>query len=115
MHSEMDRWTLFFYMQMTKNTNAIYATMIYTAPCEMLLARAASITMASGRGLGPGNQCCGSGSRIRCLLDPWIRDSGPGMGKKSGSGINNPDHISASLKNIFLGVKILKFFDVDPG
>ncbi len=22
----------------------------------------------------PKNQCCGSGSRIRCLFDPWIRD-----------------------------------------
>jgi hypothetical protein len=32
----------------------------------------------------------------------------------SGSGINNPDHISESLKTIFL-VKILQFFDADPG
>jgi hypothetical protein len=41
-----------------------------------------------------------------------------GMGKKSGSGseMNNPDHISESLKNNFLGYfKILKFFMVDPG
>jgi hypothetical protein len=30
------------------------------------------------------------------------------MGKKSGSGMNNPDHISESLKTIFW-VKILKF------
>jgi hypothetical protein len=22
------------------------------------------------------NQCCGSGSGIRCLFDPWIRDPG---------------------------------------
>jgi hypothetical protein len=38
------------------------------------------------------------------------------MGKKSGSGsgMNNPDHISASLETIFL-VKILKFYDADPG
>jgi hypothetical protein len=39
------------------------------------------------------------------------------MGKKSGSGFgmnNNPDHISGSLKTM-LWVKILKFFDVDPG
>jgi hypothetical protein len=38
------------------------------------------------------------------------------MGKKSGSGsgMNNPDHISESLKTIFW-VKILKFFDVDLG
>jgi hypothetical protein len=38
------------------------------------------------------------------------------MGKKSGSGsrMNNPEHISDSLETIFW-VKILKFFDVDPG
>jgi hypothetical protein len=36
------------------------------------------------------------------------------MGKKSGSGMNNPDHISESLKNNFL-VKIPTFFDADPG
>ncbi len=51
--------------------------------------------------------CCGSGSGIRCLFDPWIRDTGweksqdldPGYG----SGMNNPDHISESLETIFLG------------
>jgi hypothetical protein len=39
------------------------------------------------------------------------------MGKKSGwcgSGMNNQDHISESLGTIFW-VKILKFFDADPG
>jgi hypothetical protein len=38
------------------------------------------------------------------------------MGKKSGSesGMNNPDHISESLETIFW-VKILIFFDADPG
>jgi hypothetical protein len=38
------------------------------------------------------------------------------MGKKSGSGsgMNNPDHISESLEKSFW-VKILKFFDTDPG
>jgi hypothetical protein len=36
------------------------------------------------------------------------------MGKKSGSGMNNPDHISESLETIFW-VKILKFLDTDPG
>jgi hypothetical protein len=38
------------------------------------------------------------------------------MGKKSGSGsrMNNPDHISESLEK-FLRVKILKFFDANPG
>jgi hypothetical protein len=25
-------------------------------------------------------QCCGSGSGIRCLFDPWIRDPGSGIG-----------------------------------
>jgi hypothetical protein len=39
------------------------------------------------------------------------------MGEKtgSGSGMNNPDHISESLENNFLAVKILKLFDADPG
>jgi hypothetical protein len=40
------------------------------------------------------------------------------MGKKSGSGsgMNNPDHVSESLETIFC-VKILNgnFFDADPG
>jgi hypothetical protein len=38
------------------------------------------------------------------------------MGKKSGSrsGINNPDHIIERIETIFW-VKILKFFDADPG
>jgi hypothetical protein len=37
------------------------------------------------------------------------------MGKKSGSGsgMNNPDHISESLETIFW-VKIRQFFDMDP-
>ncbi len=25
-------------------------------------------------------QCCGSGSGIRCLYDPWLRDQGSGIG-----------------------------------
>jgi hypothetical protein len=40
------------------------------------------------------------------------------MGKKSpfdqGSGINNPDYISENLETLFR-VKMLKFFDADPG
>jgi hypothetical protein len=39
------------------------------------------------------------------------------MGKKiniAGSGINNPDHVSESLKTVFW-VKILKFFDAELG
>jgi hypothetical protein len=46
-------------------------------------------------------------SGIRCPFWPLdlgcgIWDAGSGMGKKSGSGMNNPDHISKSLKTIFL-------------
>jgi hypothetical protein len=39
-------------------------------------------------------------------------DPGSGMGKKSGSGMNNLDHISESLETIFW-VKLRKFFDAD--
>jgi hypothetical protein len=42
---------------------------------------------------------------------------GSGMGKKSGSGsgMNNPDHISESLETIF-GLKYLNFMRIrDPG
>jgi hypothetical protein len=66
----------------------------------------------------PRIQCCGSGSGIRCLFDPWIRDPGkvknqdPDPG--SGSMMNNPSHFSESGETIFW-VKILKFFDADPG
>jgi hypothetical protein len=43
------------------------------------------------------------------IQDPeWVKKSG------SGSGMNNPDHISDSLETIFW-VKILKLFDADPG
>jgi hypothetical protein len=62
-------------------------------------------------------QCCGSGSGVRCLFDPWCRDPGSGMGKKSrsGSGMGNiPDHIFESLETIFW-IKILKFFDCGSG
>ncbi len=48
----------------------IYAPMIYTAPCVTLLMRAASITRANGRGLGPGNRVfgpCKMASFLRCL------------------------------------------------
>jgi hypothetical protein len=52
--------------------------------------------------------------RIRDPVHFWPLD--PGMGKKSGSGsgMNNPDHITQSLETIFR-VKILSFFDADPG
>jgi hypothetical protein len=53
------------------------------------------------------------------VADPvpfWPLNPVFGMGKKSrsGSGMNIPDHISESLEIIFW-VKILKFFDADPG
>ncbi len=58
---------------------------------------------------------------ISSVADPgsgafWTPGPGSGMGKKSGSGsgMNNPYHIFASLETIFW-VKILKFFDADPG
>ena len=64
------------------------------------------------------------GSGIGCLFDPWIRDPGSGIrdGRKSasGSGIRDeqPGSYFLELRNhffAFLGVKILKFFDEDPG
>ncbi len=56
------------------------------------------------------------GSGIRCLFDPLIRDPGwvKNLDPGSGTGMNNPDHISESL-NTFFWVKILKFFVVDLG
>jgi len=53
-------------------------------------------------------QCCGSGSGIRCLLDPWIRDP---QWVFSGSRIRIPDPTitSESLRTIIVGVKILQF------
>jgi hypothetical protein len=44
------------------------------------------------------------------------KKSGSGMGKKtgSGSGMKNPDHFSECLETI-LWVKILKFYEADPG
>ncbi len=44
-------------------------------------------------------------------LDPgWVKNQDP----DPRSGMNNPNHISESLETI-LWVKILKFFDADPG
>jgi hypothetical protein len=41
------------------------------------------------------DQCCGSGSGIRYLFDPWIRDPRwvESQHPDPGSGMNNPDHI----------------------
>jgi hypothetical protein len=54
---------------------------------------------------------------IRRLFDPWIRD---GCKSASGSGIRDeqPGSYFLELKNHFFGffgVKILKFFDANPG
>jgi hypothetical protein len=66
-------------------------------------------------------QCCGSGSGIRCLFDPGIRE---GMGRKSasGSGIRDeqPGSYFLELKNhflVFFGLKYLNFLMRirDPG
>jgi hypothetical protein len=61
-------------------------------------------------------ECCGSGSGILCLLDLWIRDRGWGKIKIR----IRDEHLGLyfrKLKNIFFGLKILKFFDadLDPG
>jgi hypothetical protein len=57
------------------------------------------------------------GSGIGYLFDPWIRD---GRKSESGSGIRDeqPGSYFLELRNhffAFFGVKILKFFDEDPG
>ncbi len=54
--------------------------------------------------------------RIRDPVPFRSLDPGFGMGKNSGSrsGMNNPNHIYESIETIFW-VKILKFFDADPG
>jgi hypothetical protein len=65
-----------------------------------------------------GGQCCVSGSRIRCLFGPSIRDLGwvKNQDLDPGSWMNNPDHISERLETIFVRVIILKkFFDADLG
>ncbi len=60
------------------------------------------------------------GSGIGCLFDPWTREPGSGRKSASGSGIRDeqPGSYFLELRNhffAFLGVKILKFFDEDPG
>jgi hypothetical protein len=47
----------------------------------------------------------------------WPLDPGSGMGKKSGSGIRNeqPGSYFLELRNHFLGLNYIKFFDADPG
>ncbi len=52
----------------------------------------------------PKNQCCGSGSGIRCLFDPWIRD-----GEKVSIWIRDeqPGSYFIELRNHFFGLKYL--------
>ncbi len=50
--------------------------------------------------------------RIRDPIPFWSRD--PGWVKIK-IRIRDPDHISESLETGFFGLKILKFFDADPG
>ncbi len=60
------------------------------------------------------DQWCGCGSGIRCLFDPWIRDSGWVKSQDPDPGWTTPIR---ELRNHFL-VKILKFFELrmqDPG
>jgi hypothetical protein len=59
-------------------------------------------------------QCCGTRCGIRCLFDPWTRIKKKTPNPESGSGINIPNYISERLETLFW-VKILQFFDADPG
>ncbi len=54
-----------------------------------------NISKCFGSGFHQVRQCCGSGSGIRWLFNPWIRDPGWVESQHSdpGSGMNNPDHI----------------------
>jgi hypothetical protein len=61
------------------------------------------------------SQCCGSGIRCFLPLDPrWVKTKKSG----SGSGMNNPNHISESIETIFW-LKILYLNSLmrirDPG
>jgi hypothetical protein len=48
------------------------------------------------------------GSGLRCLFDPRIRAPGWVKNQDPDPGMNNPDHISETLGNNFLGLKNLK-------
>jgi hypothetical protein len=53
---------------------------------------------------------CGPGSGSEILPAVLsVADPDPG------SGMKNPDHISECLETVFFGVKILIFFEADPG
>jgi hypothetical protein len=57
----------------------------------------------------------GQGSGIQCLFDPWIRDPGSGMGRKSASGSEIQDEKLGSyfleLRNHFFGFLGLKYLN----
>jgi hypothetical protein len=46
-------------------------------------------------------RCCGSGSGIRCLFDPWIQDPGSGIGFFQIPDLGSQTHIFESLVTIF--------------
>jgi hypothetical protein len=77
-----------------------------------------NITPMAEQSISIPSKCYGKGSGIRDPVPFLPLDPGSGMGKNQdpdpGSGMNNPDHISESMETIFW-VKILKFFDADPG
>ncbi len=81
-----------------------------------------NLTALTGVGEGPrsddSKQCCGSGSGIQDPVPFLPLDPGSRIGKKSRSGIRIRDEQPGSyfleLRNHIL-VKILKFFDADPG
>ncbi len=67
-------------------------------------------------------QCCGSGSGIRCLFDPWIRDPISGIRNMffldprsrisdPGSRIPDPKPIFLRAKCQFFGWKVLYYFE----
>ncbi len=64
----------------------------------------------------PNKQRCGSGSGIRCLFDPWIRDLGSGIGffriPDLGSRIPNP--YFWELRDNFLGKKFYNSLKIGP-
>jgi hypothetical protein len=59
------------------------------------------------------NQCCGSRSGIRCLFDPWIRD--PGWVNIRIRDEQPGSYFRELAIKIIFWVKILKFFNGDPG
>jgi hypothetical protein len=61
-------------------------------------------------------QCCGSGSGIRCLFDPWIRDPGSGMGffRIPDPGSRIPRPYFEELFDNFFGKKFYNSLKIGP-